>query len=311
MPRRSARDTAIQGVRVARPHVSRSFRDLPNVSGSMIGLRVKGNEVTDEVCLTVIVSEKKELSELPRKHRIPGFIRHARRSIPIDVLQVRRMHPQDGIFPSPGPLGVRIGRELGTVSAYCQSSHGFAAMTCAHVVGGSGAPMSVPVEGWSETQANWFLIGRTADSISSPGSSTSGDFGFTDVGLILLQHPELLERAQAANTMRALPGSLGQAVVGDGAAQKVREGQILGVETVVFNFASDVVVRVANPGTVPGDSGMLWKDMEGNAVAIHAIGEQLAPGVGSPITASMWAGRAVVKLQAAIGIPLRLLSLPS
>ena len=310
MPRRSAIGVAIQAVRASRLHVSEQVRGLPNVTGSMIGLRVKGKQVTDEVCLTIIVGEKKELSELPRKHRVPQFVRHARRSIPIDVLQIRQMYPQDGVFPSPGPLGVRIGRELGTVSAYCQSPQGFGAMTCAHVVGGAGTPTSVGVEGWSESQANWFPIGRTADAISGPGSRTPGDFGFTDVGLIVLQHAELLERAHSADPVRTVPGVLGAPVIGDGAAQKIRQGQILGIEQVLFNVVSDVVVRVGTPGTFPGDSGMLWKDTQGNAVAIHSIGEQLPPGVGSPITAGMWAGRAVVKLQAAIGMPLRLLSLP-
>jgi len=76
-------------------------------------------------------------------------------------------------------------------------------------------------------------------------------------------------------------------------------------------FPADLFVQVSSPGTYAGDSGMLWKDSTGRAVAIHGFAEPAAPGEGSTITASMWAARAVAKLQAVLNQRIEILSEPN
>ena len=170
--------------------------------------------------------------------------------------------------------------------------------------------MSVPIEAWSDAQHEWIRIGRTAASIPNSMPGQPGDFGFSDAALILVEHPALLAEAGAAQPIQAAQAVLGEPLQGDGAVRKMRNGQVIGVETIFDGFPADLFVQVSSPGTYAGDSGMLWKDSAGRAVAIHGFAEPAGPGEGSTITASMWATRAVAKLQAILNQPIQILSEP-
>jgi hypothetical protein len=218
--------------------------------------------------------------------------------IPVDVVELRPMRPQAGLFSNPGPIGVNVGNSTGTIGAFCRSPNGLFVLTCAHVLGSTGSdPLrAVPIQAWSSITQGWIPIGRTLFSVSGQGSGVHGDFGFLDAGLTTLEHPELVDRAQAATQITARSCTLGEIVRADGAAKGARQGSIVGIEQILSDFWADAVIQVMSPGTFGGDSGMLWKDANGDALAIHAFGENIGDGGGSPLTAAMFAERATMKL---------------
>ena len=75
-------------------------------------------------------------------------------------------------------------------------------------------------------------------------------------------------------------------------AAKPYLGVITGFNTRFGSMYVDVVIDVAPPGTVGGDSGMLWKTERGAAVGIHAYGILASPDQRSLKSLCMWPRRA-------------------
>jgi hypothetical protein len=298
MKRQSKAHPIIHHIRDHRSELVRKIRLLPNVRGTMIGLRLQKGDTTDEVCISVLVDSKKTLDELPKDARIPRSIRVGGKTIPVDVVKIGAMRMQSNAFPDPGPIGISVETSTGTMGAFCVSPNGVFGMTCAHVLGTTGASPSGAqiVKGWSSIMKTWIPMGRTLFSVSGPGSGVHGDFGFADAGLTTLEHPELIARAHSARPISVSSCNLGTIVHGDGAVCGVRHGQVVGIEKALDDSWADAVIQVSEPGTFSGDSGMLWKDGNGSAAAIHAFGESNGEGAGSRLTTAMYASRAAIKL---------------
>ncbi|WP_354334524.1 MULTISPECIES: hypothetical protein [unclassified Undibacterium] len=145
---------------------------------------------------------------------------------------------------------------------------------------------------WSPDQADYITVGESFISVTGNGSGISGNYGFSDAAMFSCLDQELIARAQRAKVLQAinLP-KLGQVVSGLSGAG-MRTGVVMGVEQRIGTKYADVVIQAGGSGTFRGDSGMLWTDTDGNAVAIHAMGAAEGPGQGSSLTAAMSAGRA-------------------
>ena len=122
-----------------------------------------------------------------------------------------------------------------------------------------------------------------------------GSYGFVDVAIFSLENAELAARAAAASALPVTSPLPGSSVRGSGNSGS-KLGVIVGIEQKVGDVYVDVVVKVDPPGTFRGDSGMLWQDSAGRAVAIHAKGNSAGPGAGSSLSAAMRADRAVQAL---------------
>jgi len=67
-------------------------------------------------------------------------------------------------------------------------------------------------------------------------------------------------------------------------------GTVNGIEKIAYDMFFDVCISVDPPGTFIGDSGMLWKDEQGQPLAMHAYGENTPDG--SLFSGAMLAARA-------------------
>jgi hypothetical protein len=244
------------------------------------------------------VREKKPDDELPKSHRIPRRIRIAKRNVVTDVLQIGPLRKQSNTFPNNSALLTYDGVETGTLSCLCRSPFGVFGLTCAHVLGGPDhdASTTTPVAIWSSEERRYESVGQSVLAIAGPGAGSPGEFGFADAAIFSIMHPELIQRAQSAHLIVSREPIVGSTVLGNGVVQGRRAGQIIGIDQMIGNIRADLAIRVDLPGTFRGDSGMLWKDGDGNAVAIHAYGEDLGPGQGSRLTAAMLAHRAETRL---------------
>ena len=283
------------------------------VWGTSLGLKVTNGVSTDELCLTVLVDKKLPTTKLSgRSECIPKITRIGTAKIQTDVVEVGRLVKQSGP-PEAIEQGTAIfdGKELGTLSSLVIDRLGNAlGLSCAHTLMGADEDYQTPdpVEVFAE--GGWNPLGHTSKSFYYTGPGVGGDFGFFDAGLITLENPAIrddsLQRSTRAvyaapQTLEEARGFLGMKVLGIGARTDVPlEAQVdqVWVEAVSgSSFRADLVIREPNGAglTRGGDSGMLWTDADGVAVAIHAMGEETANGA-SPISVCMFADRAATQL---------------
>ncbi|WP_143328268.1 hypothetical protein [Caballeronia pedi] len=272
----------------------------PNVIGLMLGVKLVSDEVTPQLCLTVLVDTKLPMSELSPEAKLPVRLTlEDKKRVPVDVLEMQPLRRQAAAFPRQGTLGLSDTVQTGTLSALSVSPGGVFGITCAHVLKGkdNDTATPTPVGAWSPSLNRYLQVGTSLFSVSGPGAGVRGSFGFLDAGLFSIQHPELLYAAKHAQPL-ALARSLNlkTALTGIGAVKGVRSGQVIGLEQSVYGVLCDVVIRVDVPGTFRGDSGMLWRNDRGEATAIHAMGTDAPPGVGSALTGAMLVRRATTAL---------------
>lgn len=94
-------------IRAAKAAHTAELMDRPNVVGVGIGRRVKGNEQTNELCLSVLVADKIAVEGLAAEALVPSTLGN----VPTDVVQigtVRANQVPTGKF-RPAPGGVSIG----------------------------------------------------------------------------------------------------------------------------------------------------------------------------------------------------------
>ncbi len=264
----------------------------PNVVGTMIGLKSKGEKLCDDLAFTVFVRRKVDTKVLRKSHHIPEVISVGNKLVPTDIVQVGLLSYQGPRFST--SLGTWDGAETGSVSCFGKSGTGLFCVTCAHCIAGADRDPNSPakIALWSQNQSDYVTVGESVYSVSGRGTGVPDNYGFSDAALFSCFDQELIDRAQKAKPIRAigLP-KLGQRVTGlSGAGQ--RTGTVMGVEQRIGTLFADVVIQANGPGTFSGDSGMLWIDGDGNAVALHAMGAATGPGQGSSLTAAMSAGRA-------------------
>ena len=284
-----AKAQTVQEIRRLRKKAEEQLFKLPNVIGSMIGLKMKSGKLTKQIGLTIFVSQKVLPGQLGPREQIPARIIVNGHPVHIDVFELRPLRPQANIFPD-YPLSLSDGFQTGVVSSFCRSPYGFFGLTCAHVVGGPDKNPATPdpVEILSASpKPHYIQVGKTLCAFVGSGCGISCNFGFADAALFALDHPELLERAQKAKVVKAAAPKLGEILHGHAASQPTITGQVHGIEAKAYEMFIDVLIKVDAPGTSKGDSGMLWKNQKGKPVAIHAYAPE---DVNSSVSAAMLAG---------------------
>jgi hypothetical protein len=282
-----------KGLPLLRRHRSRAEARLlgkANVIGTMLGARIRAGKVRRELVLTVLVAEKLADEEIAASERIPARLRVADTSIATDVVEAAHM-VQQAAFPLGIGLTLHDGVEVGTLAAFARSALDVFGLTCAHVIEGvdHNPYTRSTVSVWSGK--SYLPVGSSAMALAGGGAGLPGAYGFSDAALFTLHSAELRERALQGRPVAVANPLLGARVTAV-ATSGAKSGTIIGLEQDLGGELSDVVVRVDAPGSFRGDSGMLWRDAAGRAVAIHAKGEIQAPGIGSRLTAAMSAARA-------------------
>jgi hypothetical protein len=276
---------------------------LPNVVGSMIGRKVVGGKMTSALGITVFVASKVKPGKLSARQRIPESLRVEGQEVLLDVLSVPPLQRQS-VF-EPESCITNDMNENGTLSCLCRSRFGIFGMGCAHALDGQDGTIATPttVRLWSDSLDNWVQIGVSQFGVQALGSGVPGDFGFLDAAVFDVRHPELLAAAAELPSIAPRRPMPGMTVYGIGAIEGARTGHVLGVEKVLYDLRSDVVIEVEAPGTYRGDSGMLWRSAEGVPIAIHAYGAPNGAN-GSRFTGAMLASRAARYLNVELLAPL-------
>jgi hypothetical protein len=243
---------------------------------------------TTTPAIIVYVREKSAASLLANQEQIPRTITHGKFKIAIDVWPLAGLKYQFG--QPPWFCRDRVDNQ-GTVTTLCRdSSAQIRGLTCAHCIGGkdNDPSTSEPIYLWDAGQNDYLPVGMSGAYVDTTGFGIPGNFGFSDWGLFSVTDPVL------ENLGRTAAGSLfGATTVGTQVNAVTAHGLIQGViehTQIQFpNLYADVAIHITQGATYPGDSGALWKDSLGRAVAIHAIGT--GSDGGSPISVAMFAER--------------------
>jgi len=191
---------------------------------------------------------------------------------------------------------ITVGIKTGAVTAFASDPYGnLFGLTAAHVLAG-GDNQVIPqdtVRIWDNFN-NWIHCGNAFAKTWLMGRLHPNDYGIIDAGLFSINF-----RIQQcfANSLKPLGYSpwlnenprrnlinrdvKGYSVSGQATLTPVL-GKITGVQT-MYNLhgnpvGCDLVISIKLGNTNEGDSGMLWLDTQGNALALHFAG---APGVNS------------------------------
>src|SRR5688500_11175186 len=90
----------------AQEQVEEELLQLPNVIGVGTGLRVKGGQITNEVCVQVLVDKKMSAESLSPSTRVPARVEGPVADVPTDVLEVTVVPQQDVGRYRPVPGGI-------------------------------------------------------------------------------------------------------------------------------------------------------------------------------------------------------------
>lgn len=264
-----------------------------NFMGTMLGVRIKKGIIYPEKVLTVFVCQKTDSHVLSKNHRIPKQLKIGSEIIRIDILPIQSLILQNDLFPSTGALTANDGVEFSTLTAFAKSPYDFFGMTCAHALGGFDKDpyTQSPVSIWSPLMNKYISVGNSALVLAGGGTGIPGSYGFADIALFTLIEENIRTRAQKGNILSTNLVNIGETVFGS-ATSGVKTGEVIGIEMSFGSQLIDILVKVKGNGTFRGDSGMLWKNSNGEAVAIHAKGSMESPGIGSSLSACMSAVRA-------------------
>ena len=265
-----ARGPDLRTLRRARAVHRDELVSLPNVIGSAIGVKRRaGARVTDS-SLIVFVQRKIGEEEIRPSGRVPRFVRSAGRAIPTDVVEIAGIREE---FGSP-PYFTSDREKKGTVTAFARSEDSYLAVTCGHCLRGrDGNPFtSEPIDFWDAAAGKYVPVGESVYAVMSPGFGRPGNFGFSDAGLVLLRDREIIRRARISPLLPiAGRPRRGTKLVGEG-PRTTLHGEIDMVEAEIDDRRIDLIIHMLGQGTVPGNSGMLWRTMDGAGVALHAFG---------------------------------------
>lgn len=242
----------------------------PNVVGTGLGVKRRGGRRIASSALVIYVRHKLPTDALSADERLPTKIEFSDQAIPTDVVEVAGMRPE---FAGP-PYFISDRMKKGTVSAFAAADGLLHAVSCAHCLRGrDGNPhTSEPVDFWEAAAGRYIPGGENGFAVDAPGLGLPGNFGFSDAGLVTLEHPELQKRARAAPALKFV-GRLtrGMPVAAQSPSMTIL-GSVDAVEAMIDRVRVDIVVYMPNGGSVPGNSGMLWRARDGSAVGMHAIG---------------------------------------
>lgn len=287
----------LDALRGARRQLHRKLGRLPNVLGTGLGIKRRAGRITDRLALVVYVADKLAPSLLAQDALVPKFVRHRGRRIPTDVIQINRIRRELGS----APYALSDAATRGLLSAFARGEDDLLfGVSCAHCLAGAdGNPHTTTSVGvWDSGTGRFEAAGESVFAVEAPGFGLPGNYGFSDAGLLMLDHIELLERANSSPTLPVLERpARGMAVYAQAYAADL-SGTIDAIEVDVENLRTDMVIRIDGAGTHPGYSGMLWRTGSGQAVGIHAYGAEIDATSGrSRYSLAMSARRAAHQLQ--------------
>lgn len=268
---------------------------LPNVIGTGLGVKRRDGRRVSNAAVIVFVRQKLPSELLPKAQRIPDYLRHGNAQVPTDVVPISGIREEFG----EAPYFISDRAKKGTVTAFARIEDSLHAVSCAHCLRGrDGNPHTTePIDFWDAGLARYVPGGENVFAVSAPGYGRPGNFGFSDAGLVRLEHRELLRRARDAPALTFRDAvRRGLKVAGQGPRSTII-GEVDAVEAIIDRRRVDVVVFMPGEGTVPGNSGMLWRTSDGAAVAIHALGVYADEGSESRYSLAMEARRIANELQ--------------
>lgn len=287
--------TRLTTLRRARSKQANDLYGLPNVLGTGLGLKRRSGERVSNSAVIIYVRNKVPPDALDPSERLPSEIRFGDDTIPTDVVEIAGMRRE---FANP-PYFISDRMKKGTMTAFASADGRLHAVSCAHCLRGrDGNPHTTePIDFWDAGSNRYIQGGENGFAVDAPGLGIPGNFGFSDAGLVALEHPQLVRRARAAPQMRPVTRIVrGLAVASQGPNADI-SGTIDAVEAVIDRTRIDLVVFMPNGGTVPGNSGMLWRTNNGDAVGIHAIGAFTDNAAESRYSLCMSAARLISTLQ--------------
>lgn len=260
-------------LRRGRSDATRHLEVLPNVVGTGIGFRFSDGVMTRQPAILAFVSKKQRIDDLPQDARVPRTIVNRGFELPVDVIEIERPVRQ---VSGPPFFCLDDGANQGTVTALARikgQGSGYA-MSCAHCVEGADANLTTPcpMSLWDQPSAGWALAGTYSPPLYAfnGGNGMPGDYGFTDWALFSVSDPGTAQRALNNNPLVSASPQVGTNVSGNAAGGRIPSGTISAVEVSVYGWRADVLIMQPGAPTVAGDSGLLWRDQYGRAVAIHA-----------------------------------------
>ena len=245
--------------------------ELQNVRATAYGLARTDGELQPDAAYLVFVDRKRPKSQVRSANMIPRYVSRNGKKLRTDVEELGRP-----MLQAATALSDRV--QQSTTTCYARKAGGVFAVSCAHgLLGPDGFGVTPdPVAVWRPDLTLWEDVGETDLLVRSGGSGVSPDnFGFLDAGLVQVK-ASWLEKAILARpplvmspTVHTLLAVFGEAVVTGSHSAVVRAMWVSGVAGT--GLRCDVVIEhpALQPLTRPGDSGMLWVDSQGRAVAMH------------------------------------------
>jgi hypothetical protein len=270
-----------KGIIAHRGEIDRSISTLPNVLASSIGLKKTDGNITDIRCLKVFVRDKN--NDLDQSKIIPVTITKGRFEIPTDDVELKKFRLESD------PLVIRSGDTTqGILTCFAKTNGTYYGISCDHVIAGEDGIINAKdiLRFWHEN--NWHEIGIGHQGYTTKGNGELPDFGVMDSGLIKINSSWLIEKLKSCKLLsyynmkneKSIFSLIGTRVTGNSFTGEVLNGLVTGVlqrpydDRDSHSFYSDIVIESEdNSGlTLKGDSGLLWKDQNGKAIAMHIGG---------------------------------------
>lgn len=287
----------LRTLRALRARAVERLSTLPNVIGTGLGVKRRAGKLVSPVALIVYVSAKVPPQALAASERVPKSIAYRGKRVLTDVIQINDVRPELGL----PPFALTDAATWGLISAFARDGAGnLFAVSCAHCLRGpDGNPHTTAmIAVWDSDQERYEPAGESVYCVSAPGFGFAGDYGFSDAGLVLMDHADLAELAADAAPIRIHERPRRGMSVYAEAFSHVVTGTIDALEANTGPLRTDVVVKIDGRGTRRGYSGMLWRTDAGDAVGIHAYGAQIDEQTGeSRYSLAMSARRAAQQLQ--------------
>lgn len=272
-----------------------------NVCGTAYGVKRTAGSLQPELAYIVYVSSKKPQGRLASADRIPPKVTRLGMTLPTDVVELGslRLHSLYNNLAKPRFIRDDI-TPGGTVTSFIRTGADYFALSCAHVIWGADRDPNTEsaIQIYEAEKGEWIHLGASAGGVRDVGRGYAPDFGYLDAGLASISNPTLRKACAGSTTRRGIHPSSGDALdlsqVQDlpvFANSLVSDKRVEGIVTSLHfvhpsGVRFDLVIEREDRReiTFPGDSGLLWIDHSGRAVAMHVMGEGDGPQTGSRVS---------------------------
>lgn len=288
-----SRKQTFQTLAIARHRADQRLAKLPNVWATAYGVKRIDGELTQVPCYTVYVSKKIPSKKIDKNDLVPKSLKRNGKSLLTDVIELGPLRLHGIVDPSKKGRIITGGKLYGTLGCFAKGNGEILCLSCAHVTGGQDEDPNTPeqISLWDPSRKEWHPIGISTVGLYERGNGYPPDFGKLDAGLVRIQDVTVRRFANSLPPLQVfmpkananVPALLqGTPLRAKGAMSGICEGVVTGVwmrDIRGSGISADLVITDQQGAdlTRPGDSGMLWKDRNGTAVAIHILGEDRGP----------------------------------